>query len=462
MTSIKEHTHVFVNIACKTLTEMFGVEAIPDERVEEVNSVHTDKTFIVSVYYTGTVYGEYLLAMDEATAANIVGISEELTDENRDRIREDICDAMSETLNTIVGEAMVDLQGTYAKLTLTAPRIFFGSVRYPHFRTGQAVVHTPMGRVECHFCLDSMRLDLATSYQEAMQSLVDVNSKLKEANRHLAQQQAQLVQTEKMASIGILASGVAHEINNPLFFVDANLNTLNDYVHVIDSMLALYDQLCNTMHGGDSSWPIKVSSIREEAQQQDFDFVMQDTKQLVVETRQGVERIKAIVQGLRDFSQIDRCGFAETDINVILENTCVLIGSQLPTSCLLRKDFSSLPRLVCNAGEIGQVLLGVLLNAGQAVAGGGNVRIASSANDSSILITVEDDGYGIASEHIDHIFEPFFTTKPVGEGAGLGLSIAYGIIQKHNGSISIESQEGAGTKVTIRLPLAIEHAPCPS
>jgi signal transduction histidine kinase len=118
--------------------------------------------------------------------------------------------------------------------------------------------------------------------------------------------------------------------------------------------------------------------------------------------------------------------------------------------------------LVCNAGEIGQVLLGVLLNAGQAVAGGGNVRIASSANDSSILITVEDDGCGIASEHIDHIFEPFFTTKPVGEGAGLGLSIAYGIIQKHNGSISIESQEGAGTKVTIRLPLAIEHAPCPS
>jgi signal transduction histidine kinase len=460
MTNIDRHASHFARTACRSIVDMFGIPEPLCSDVIQTHSVQTDKKFIVSIYYTGTVYGEYLLAMDEQTAAQIIGIEEPITDENLDDVREQICDAMSETLNTIVGESITDLQATYAKLTITAPRLIFGQIRYPQFQTGKACLSTVAGEIECHFCLDLMRLDLATSYSEALDSLLDVNTKLKDANRHLAEQQAQLVHSAKMASVGVLASGVAHEINNPLFFVDANLTTLIDYIKVIDSAIALYDSLCESLGCKDGVCPQELNQLQSAYAEHDLAFVIEDTKELVHETREGVARIKRIVQGLKDFSQVDRAGFNLTSINQIAESTCDLIGPQLPAECVLTRNFADVPSIACNGGEIAQAIAGVLLNAGQSLGESGKITLETVATETSVLIVVEDNGCGIAREELEHVFEPFYTTKPIGEGIGLGLSIAYGIFEKHQGAISIESQVGQGTKVTMRLPFVNNAVNC--
>lgn len=453
MSQITDYTRTFSDVTSQTLVDMFGIETTSSSDIVETSSVKTERTFIISLYYTGSVYGEYLLALDEETAARIIGLDAPITDENRDEVREEICDALSETLNTIVGESIVHVQETHPKLTLTAPRIFFGEIRYPQFKTGSTIVETEAGPIECHFCLDLMRLDLATSYDEAMESLLGVNDQLKAANRHLAEQQAQLVHTEKMASVGILASGVAHEINNPLFFVDANLTALTDYVAIIESVLRLYDQFAASLESSSGVAKEKLESIREEADEHDLDFVIEDTKELMLETREGISRIREIVQSLKDFSQVERAGSSEADLNVIVENSCGLFGSELPSNCKIEKSYGELPKLVCNAAEIGQVLASVILNATQAVAENGSIVVTSEVTDADVVLTVEDDGVGIPKEHIEHIFEPFYSTKPEGEGTGLGLSIAYGLVHKHNGSITISSEEGCGTKAIITLPI---------
>lgn len=453
MKTIVEQTDIFGDIAAQAITDMFSIAIHNRSQAVENNSVETNGKFIVSIYYTGTVYGEYMLAMDEATAARVIGFNEHIGDENRMQVRELICDAMAETLNTIVGQAIIHLQQSYAKLTFTAPRIFFGEIRYPNFRTGRTTLLTEAGEIECHFCLDLMRLDLATSYQEAMGTLLDVNAKLREAYRHLAEQQAQLVLTEKMASVGILASGVAHEINNPLFFVDANLSTLGEYVTIVDSILTLYEKLCVSLQDSDGHWVADLDVILNENRQQDIDFVMEDTKQLLCETREGIARIKNIVQGLRNFSQMDQGGMAEADVNLIAENSVALVAGTFSKNCRVELHLGTLPKLVCNAAEIGQVFASVLMNASQAIENEGTIVIRSESTSSDIVLITEDSGSGIAPEHIDHIFEPFYTTRAEGDGTGLGLSIAYGIVQKHNGSISVSSTVGVGTKVTIRLPI---------
>lgn len=460
MRHLIENAAAFQATAKRVLMDMFGLETTETTEVAESVAVKTSKSFIVSIYYTGTVYGEYLLAMDEETAAKILGIEEPITDSNRTEIHEQFCDAFSEILNMIVGECLVQLQATYAKLTLTPPRVFFGKIRYPNFRTGRSVLHTPAGEVECHFCLDLMRLDLATSYNDALASLLDVNSKLKQANEHLAQQQAHLVHSEKMASVGMLASGVAHEINNPLFFVESNLTTLNDYITIIESMISLYENLCVSVNSPDLDMLSALAAVRAESQGKDLDFVLEDTQHLVAETREGVSRIKAIVKSLKEFSHVDIGGVTDADLNLIVENSIALISHELSERCEVVLDCQNLPKVVCNAGEIGQVLIHMLVNASHAIQDSGQIRVQSYAEDSEVFLVIEDSGQGIDPSDLSHIFDPFFTTKPVGKGVGLGLSIAYGIIRKHNGSISVESEVGRGTKFTIRLPVTNNTLAC--
>lgn len=461
MELLVQHAKNFQDISQRVFEEMFGVENIQTTDVVETTSVETSKSFIVSLYYTGTVYGEYILAMDETTAAAIVGYDEEITDENREEIRDAICDAIRETLNMVVGEAIVSLQDSFAKLTITSPRVYFGSVRYPQFQTARCSLQTHAGEVECHFCLDQMRLSLATSYEEAMGSLIEINNKLKEANRHLAEQQAQLVHTEKMASIGMLASGVAHEINNPLFFVDTNLHTLNDYLGIIESAVSLYTSLFTSFQHVNEAFRDEMKSLQEEADTEDVSFVLEDTRALVTETRDGIERIKEIVNSLKEFSDVDRSGHAAADLNTIAANAYKLVKGQIPENCEVELELGQIPKLECNAGEIGQVLTNVLLNAGQAVGEEGKISIATTHQDAEVVLVVNDNGSGIPASEIGRVFEPFYSNKPEGEGKGLGLSIAHGLVQKHNGTISVESEESNGTKVTVRLPTCHSTQPEP-
>jgi signal transduction histidine kinase len=453
MRHLVENAERYQAVVQRNLLDLFGVESSADHQVIESASVSTEKSFIVTIYYTGTVYGEYLLAMDESTAAAALGLDTPITESNRPQIQEQIADAFSELLNMVVGECLVDLQSTYAKLTLTPPRVYFGKIRYPKFRTGMSSLKTPFGDIECFFCLDLMRLDLATSYNEAITSLLDVNNKLKEANKHLAEQQAQLVHSEKMASVGILASGVAHEINSPLFFVEANLTALNDYVSIIESIVALYENLCLTVNTTDPELIVAINAIQDERKGKDLEFVLEDTQTLVAESREGVRRIKSIVNGLKEFSHVDIGGVAEADLNLIIRNAISLISHEIEDRCQVEFQCEDIPRVTCNAGEIGQVLINMLMNAAQSLRKDGWIRVKSSCQSTCVTIEIEDNGHGISPEDLDHIFDPFFTTKEVGDGVGLGLSISYGIINKHNGSISVESKVDLGTKFTIRLPV---------
>lgn len=452
MRHLVDNCKFFQSATVDVLRDLFGIATTVQESVEEIASVHTEKTFIVSIYYTGTVYGEYILAMNEDTAAKILAIDEAEIHSNRLSVRDQVCDAFREALNMIVGKCLVRLQETYAKLTLTPPRVCFGSIRYPNFRTGKSVIQTAFGDIECHFCLDLMRLDLATSYQEALSSLLDVNDKLKQANQQLAQQQAQLVHSEKMASVGMLASGVAHEINNPLFFVDANLNTLGQYINVLDSVVGLYEKLCTRVHTADEELQAIISEVNSVRAAEDLDFVLEDTVHLLEESRQGLTRIKSIVKGLKEFSQVDIIGTTESDLNLIVHNAVTLLTHEFGGNRRIIIECQEIPNVLCNAAEIGQVILNLLLNASQAIDEIGYIRIRTYAKESDVFLEIQDDGCGISPENIRRIFEPFFTTKPVGKGTGLGLTIAYGIIQKHNGNIAIESEPGSGTLVRVRLP----------
>ncbi|QDU54170.1 sensor histidine kinase [Aeoliella mucimassa] len=447
MSNIAAYTSAFQSITERVLNDMFGLgESVPSP-VIEVPSVETSKNFIVSLFYTGSVYGEYLLAMDEEVAARVVGIDQVSDGEDRDIAQETICDALTETLNLIVGEAVVELQDCYAKLTITAPRVYFGKIRYPQFRTGKAVLQTSAGEIECFFCLDQMRLSLAASYDEAMDSLMVINKELKEANRHLAEQQAQLVHAEKMATVGMLASGVAHEINNPLFFLDMNLETLNENVSTIEGLIQRYERI-----------EARVAAVEQQLEDEGFERVLTETKEVVTEAREGVERIKNIVRSLKEFSDVDRSGFADSDINMIAKNVCNLISHLLPKGCQVEQEFEEVPRLNCNAGEMSQALANILTNAAQAVGEDGHIVVGSHVEEDCVVLSFTDNGVGIDADNLDRLFDPFFTTKEEGQGSGLGLSISYGIIKKHKGVISVESTLGEGTTFKVRLPFTTPEA----
>jgi len=236
MSQWKKYVADFIEVTRRCLEQSFGVAGKPGTQIQELERFSTQKGFAVSIYFTGTVYGEFILAMDESTGARMLELAgEDASDEELQEVRKDLVDAFSELLNMVVGESILSLRDTYSKLTFTAPRAFFGAIHYPSIRAAKGTIRTDFGEVECHFYLDTMRLDLAASYREAMRNLVDVNRVLEETNQKLKDQQAQLVHTAKMASVGTLAAGVAHEINNPLAFVNANLGTLNGYGGIFQS-----------------------------------------------------------------------------------------------------------------------------------------------------------------------------------------------------------------------------------
>ena len=461
MSNIIENTEYFLTTTQQVLSSMFGVSSTVSEMVEKKKSLQTDKQFIVSIFFTGTVYGEYILAMNESTAMQIIGEVPGGSPEDLDYAKTEISEAFSEVLNMIVGESITQLHKTYSKLTFATPRVFFGQVRYPMINTGSCTLTCDAGDIECHFYLDCMRLDLATSYEEAVHALLEANEKLKNANRCLQEQQAQLVHSEKMASVGMLAAGVAHEINNPLMFVDTNFSSLTEYTEAIESMFAVYESLASSITHIDESLKGPLQKVYEQKEEEDIDFVMEDTKNLLAETREGLDRIKAIVQGLKEFSHADASGYNETDLNQVIENTLKLVSNQLKYHCEVIKNLNEIPLIFCNKGEVGQILVNLLVNAAQAIPDKGTIKIESAVVDDEVIIKVEDDGSGMSSEQMEKIFNPFYTTKPVGQGTGLGLSISYGIMKRHQGDIEVESEEGKGTVFTLHFPLDIKE-PLPS
>jgi signal transduction histidine kinase len=273
------------------------------------------------------------------------------------------------------------------------------------------------------------------------------NHELEQAHLELKEAQSRLLQNEKMASIGQLAAGVAHEINNPNGFILSNLNALRKYVERVREFIAFQEDVLATADEA------VTTQIQQKKRSLKIDFTLEDMGNLIQESREGAERIKTIVKDLKDFSHLDQAELVQADINACIENTLTIISNELMLKTELKKEFGVLPAVTCNPGQINQVLSNLLHNAAQAIEQGGEITIKTWAEQNLVCIAISDTGPGIPPEIRERLFEPFFTTREVGKGAGLGLSIAYDIIKKHNGEITVKSELGKGSCFTVRLPV---------
>ena len=290
-------------------------------------------------------------------------------------------------------------------------------------------------------------------------------AELEKTVEQLRATQAQIIQTEKMASIGQLAAGVAHEINNPTAFVSSNLGTMARYQVDLIRLVEAYEQVLSGLAENSESAQYTesvstaVQQIRELAEELDLEFVKEDFPELIEESQEGTERIKKIVADLKDFAHPGDERSIETDINQGLDSTINIVWNELKYNSTLEKDYASLPPVLCYTQQINQVFMNILINASQAIERDGLIKVSTRHEDGQVLVQISDNGCGIPENIQSQIFDPFFTTKDIGKGTGLGLSMSYSIIEKHNGRIEVESKVGEGTTFTIYLPTAQAKQP---
>jgi signal transduction histidine kinase len=273
-------------------------------------------------------------------------------------------------------------------------------------------------------------------------------AELEEALSSLRKAQQQIVQQEKMASLGLLVAGVAHEINNPLNFIEGNLFHLREHTASLTAALGDYEAATKQ---ADAALARRLDEVRNA---HDVAFVLSDLPSLLAACDEGVARATTIVKELRTFSRTDGGRLSQLDVSASLEATLNLLRARLD-GIEVRRDFEPLPLVECLEGQIGQVFMNLLANAADALAGRGTISIRTRALPGErVLVEVEDSGPGIPADVLGRIFEPFFTTKEVGKGTGLGLAISYGIVARHGGTIRVRSEEGHGTCFSVELPIA--------
>ncbi|MFZ5755476.1 MAG: ATP-binding protein [Pseudomonadota bacterium] len=273
---------------------------------------------------------------------------------------------------------------------------------------------------------------------------------LRQAYEQLALAQQSMLQNEKMASAGRLAAGVAHEINNPIGYVHANIGTLRDYLNDLVNLVSEYDRMLRLMAGNSAA----MNEIDQLRQNYDIDYTLRDLPQLLSESVEGIERVRKIVQDLKDFSHPTRNEtWSFTDIHRILDSTLNIASSEIKYKAKVKKDYGTVPEVQCIPQELSQVFLNILVNAAQSITGQGLITIATGLTGDEAWVSISDNGPGIPSGHLSQIFEPFFTTKPIGAGTGLGLWISYQITNKHHGRIEVFTAPGQGTTFRIVLPV---------
>jgi signal transduction histidine kinase len=350
-----------------------------------------------------------------------------------------------------------------------------GFETFRRFKTMPTLKHTPVVFITALSDLDSEMAGLelgAADYitkpihvnitRQRIRNLIDrerlrrelesSNAQLKLTNTQLEQSHRQLRQSETMAAVGQLAAGVAHEINNPLGFVNANMGILKTY---IDSLLTLIDVYERTTSPNSANESALLKTARYQA---DLDFMREDAPVMMAESLDGLNRVNKIVRGLRDFSRVDTDGWQESDLMAGLESTLTVARHQIKNKAEVIKRYSPLPPVSCHPAKINQVFLNLLINAVQAIEQRGTITLSSGVQDSWVWISIEDTGKGMSAELQKRIFEPFFTTKPLGQGTGLGLSLSYDIVKNHGGRIEVFSEPNQGTKVQVWLPVSNSDA----
>lgn len=315
---------------------------------------------------------------------------------------------------------------------------------------------------------DMLRLirDAAGNPVEVIGSLTDITERKKMEEdlrctghqqmvliQKLQDTQQQLLQSEKMASVGQLAAGIAHEINNPIGFVNSNMNSLQSYMATMFTVIERYDQWISQCSLSAEDRQI-IAGINHDA---DLTFIKEDAVELIKESLDGLKRVRDIVQSLKDFSHVGETEWQEADLHQGIDSTLNIVKNETKYKAKIEKRFGILPNVQCVISELNQVFMNLFINATHAIKDNGIIAISTGTivrNElDCVWVKVTDTGGGIEPDNLTRIFEPFFTTKPVGSGTGLGLSLAYGIINKHNGEIKVKSVVGKGTQFIIYLPV---------
>ncbi|HBG61161.1 MAG: hypothetical protein A2Y03_10325 [Omnitrophica WOR_2 bacterium GWF2_38_59] len=284
--------------------------------------------------------------------------------------------------------------------------------------------------------------------------LEKTKSELESAYKNLKETEQQLFQAEKLASIGQLAAGVAHEINNPIGSVLSNTNVLREYLNTYKKQIKMSRELQKAVEiGNNDEIRMLVASIRQFDEEENLQFIMQDSDTLIGEAQERLNRVEKIVADLSCFSMEDEGVLERVDPNESIKSVLSVLKNDLLHKCDLIEEFGDVPNIKCNQQQIGQVVTHLVMNAVQSLGLWGKVTVKTSQMDGFVLIEVKDDGCGIAKEALIKIFDPFYTTKGIGKGTGLGLSISYEIVKRHKGEMLVESEVGKGTKFTVKLPV---------
>ena len=287
--------------------------------------------------------------------------------------------------------------------------------------------------LDTHLQLEKKSLDLGIAY----------------ANLKAAQ--SQMLQKEKMASIGLLAAGVAHEINNPLGFISSNLVTLGKFTERLVGFINAQSEILKSPDLAEKS-----AELEEQRHKIKLDYIINDVTPLLEESLDGVERVKKIVQNLKSFSRVDDTERTRVDLNECLDSTINIAWNEIKYVATLKKEYGEIPPLLCYPQQLNQVFMNLLVNAAHAIESHGEIIVRTWGDEDHAWVAISDTGTGIPEEIKARIFEPFFTTKEVGKGTGLGLSISYDIVKKHGGEILMKSEGGKGTTFTLKLPMARE------
>ena len=295
---------------------------------------------------------------------------------------------------------------------------------------------------------------LEEKVQDRTSLLNQKNYQLEETNKDLKEAQVQLLQAEKMASVGQLAAGVAHEINNPVGFVSSNISTLSEYVATYQMIFSQIQVVIDEKD--ENKRAASMTELEKMLGNQDMAFINEDISDLLSDSREGLQRVAEIVKGLKLFSRVDSDQMQKHNINDCVRTTLAMVNNQLKYICTVETHLGRIPDVEMNVGKISQVITNLLINAGQAIEAtgkNGRIIITTCTVGEFVELRVEDSGCGIPPSHLDKLFNPFFTTKPEGQGTGLGLSISFGIAQEHGGMLSATSTEGDGSTFTLALPI---------
>jgi len=285
---------------------------------------------------------------------------------------------------------------------------------------------------------------------ERVSQLLLANDELTKLNGQLHDARDKLLQSERLASIGQLAAGVAHEINNPIGYIFSNFGMLEKYMARVFQMLDAYEAAEIALAG--TAVAAGLKALREETE---IDFLREDIPVLMAESKEGIGRVRTIVQNLKDFSRVDTLQeWVMADLHHGIDSTLNMVSNEVKYKAEVVREYGTIAQVECLPSELNQVFMNLLVNASHAIGEKrGVITLRTGQDGSNVWIEIRDDGAGIAPENLTRIFDPFFTTKPVGKGTGLGLSLSYGIVKKHLGRIEVESELGVGTTFRVVLPV---------